>query len=511
MAVTANANKNTVIAVLAITVVTVASVIWFRSKNIETRPRRKSIPKSKPISEDDHYVIDINEDIPDCMEPIAESDIKNEEVSVISKSNIEDEVSAEIVVKNDAQESVPKHVDLTVTSTNTPTKIEDASLIDINRKDRSVFYIGTRQSELALAQAIIVQKKLIIAFPEYKFEIRSMSTKGDRILDVNLNKIGGKSLFTKDLEDKLSEGWCDLIVHSLKDVPTELHDSFTLAGIMQRENPRDVVILSSSAKDAGIKTLRDLPPGSVIGTSSVRRVSQIKRLYPRLKVSPCRGNLNTRLKKLDGEYVPKQQENEQKENDKKNNITFNEEAEGKENSLEKIAEIQHYDAIVLAYAGVHRLGWDDRISQILDPDDGMLYAVGQGCLGLECRVKDKLVVGFCEVLSNNEAKFRAQAERAFMERMDGSCSTPIGVHTEYETKPNGAGKLILTGAIFSESGRHKYACTRANHNIESADDARQLGINVATEVFKQIKEDYPDISDVKDFLYLAKRESIASK
>ncbi|KAL1124558.1 hypothetical protein AAG570_001182 [Ranatra chinensis] len=232
-----------------------------------------------------------------------------------------------------------------------------------------------------------------------------MSTKGDQILDKPLPQIGGKSLFTRELEDALEEKRVDFAVHSLKDLPTTLPPGLAIGAILQREDPRDALILHE--KHSG-STLDSLPEGSIIGTSSLRRCSQLRRKYPRLVVKDIRGNLQTRLKKL---------------------------------------EQGIFDGIILAVAGVQRMGWQSKISQILDERE-MLYAVGQGALAVECRREDCRV--FCH-LSHIPTVLRVVAERSLLCRLEAGCSAPIAVTTVLRETLKRK-ELELTAAVWSLDG-----------------------------------------------------------
>ncbi|KAM9453479.1 porphobilinogen deaminase-like isoform 3-T3 [Salvelinus alpinus] len=232
-----------------------------------------------------------------------------------------------------------------------------------------------------------------------------MTTTGDKILDIALSKIGEKSLFTKELETALERNEVDLVVHSLKDLPTTLPPGFTIGAVLKRENPHDAVVLHP--KNMG-KSLDTLPDKSVIGTSSLRRAAQLKKRFPHLEFKDIRGNLNTRLKKLD--------------------------------------EKDDFSAIILAAAGLRRMGWDSRVSQILGPEDCM-YAVGQGALAIEVRARDKDILEMVSVLHDPNTVLRCIAERAFLRRLEGGCSVPVAVHTEVKDS-----QLYLTGAVYSLDG-----------------------------------------------------------
>ncbi|KND02882.1 porphobilinogen deaminase [Spizellomyces punctatus DAOM BR117] len=275
---------------------------------------------------------------------------------------------------------------------------------------RTHFVIGTRESQLAMVQAEFVLNRLRNMHPQYTFAIYGMTTKGDKIQDTALSKIGSKSLFTKELEVALAEGTVDLVVHSLKDLQTVLPEGMCLGAITEREDPRDALVLSLKSQSEGLKQLSDLKEGSIVGSSSVRRIAQLKRRFPHLVFQDVRGNLNTRLSKLDAPEGP-------------------------------------YAAILLAYAGLHRLGWDDRISQVLGPET-ILHAVGQGALGIECRGDDAETLELLQPLDHWETRLRCTAERAFMRFLEGGCSVPLGVSTKYA----GGGELLMTGSVSSLDG-----------------------------------------------------------
>ncbi|XP_064157287.1 porphobilinogen deaminase-like isoform X1 [Anguilla rostrata] len=281
----------------------------------------------------------------------------------------------------------------------------DTSTQDGNGTAGRVIRIGTRKSQLARIQTDSVAEKLKELNPNVHLEIVGMSTIGDKILDTALSKIGEKSLFTKELENALERNEVDLVVHSLKDLPTTLPPGFTIGAVLKRENPHDAVVLHP--KHAG-KTLETLPDKSVVGTSSLRRAAQLKRRFPHLEFKDIRGNLNTRLKKLD--------------------------------------EKDDYAAIILATAGLRRMGWESRVSQILGPEDCM-YAVGQGALAVEVRARDRDILEMVSVMHDHDTVLRCIAERAFMRQLEGGCSVPVAVHTEIKDL-----QLYLTGAVYSLDG-----------------------------------------------------------
>ncbi|BAC91153.1 hydroxymethylbilane synthase [Gloeobacter violaceus] len=275
--------------------------------------------------------------------------------------------------------------------------------------------IGSRDSQLALVQTHWVRDELQRAHPDIRFEIVEMKTQGDKILDVALAKIGDKGLFTKELESAMLEKRTDLAVHSLKDLPTALPPGLILGAITEREDPSDAVIVRRGLEAAG---LADLPEGAVVGTSSLRRLAQLKHHYgERLRFQDIRGNLNTRLRKLD---------------------------EGR------------YDAIVLAVAGMRRLGWSERISEVLSPDIS-LHAVGQGALGIECREADGEILDLLTVLNHPPTARRCRAERAMLRALEGGCQVPIGVYTELDD----SGRLTLQGIVASLDGRNMARACRS--------------------------------------------------
>ncbi|XP_054853696.1 porphobilinogen deaminase isoform X2 [Eublepharis macularius] len=297
--------------------------------------------------------------------------------------------------------------------------------------------VGTRKSQLARIQTDSVVQMLQECRPHLCFEIVAMSTTGDKILDTALSKIGEKSLFTKELENALERNEVDLVVHSLKDLPTSLPPGFTIGAVCKREDPHDAVVFHP--KHSG-KTLGSLPDKSVIGTSSLRRAAQLKRKFPQLEFRDIRGNLNTRLKKLD--------------------------------------EKEDFSAIILAAAGLRRMGWESRIGQILSPAD-CLYAVGQGALAVEVRAKDQEILELVSVLHDRESVLRCIAERAFMKRLEGGCSVPVAVSTVVKDS-----QLYLTGAVYSLDGAESLQETmQASVDFPQedaggpSDDAQHVGIS----------------------------------
>ncbi|NEO33601.1 MAG: hydroxymethylbilane synthase [Symploca sp. SIO3C6] len=307
--------------------------------------------------------------------------------------------------------------------------------------------IGSRKSQLALVQTYWVQKQLEKIFPDREFEVQTMSTHGDKILDVALSKIGDKGLFTKELELGMLNNEIDLAVHSLKDLPTNLPEGLVLGAVTERENPADALVVHQKHQDKQIDTL---PEGAVIGSSSLRRLAQLRHHFPHLTFKDVRGNLNTRLKKLDdGEY----------------------------------------DAIILAVAGLERLGMGDRVHQVLPPEIS-LHAVGQGALGIECRGDDTEILEIVKAIEHTQTAQRCHAERAFLRELEGGCQVPIGVNTHLDEN-----LLTLTGIVASVDGTKfvKDTVTGEATNAEQvgselAQNLRQQGAQeILDEIFAEIE------------------------
>jgi hydroxymethylbilane synthase len=293
--------------------------------------------------------------------------------------------------------------------------------------------IGSRKSQLALIQTYWVQEKLQKLFPDRQFEVETMSTQGDKILDVALSKIGDKGLFTKELELGMLNNDIDLAVHSLKDLPTRLPEGLVLGAVTEREDPADGLVVHEKHKDKQIHTL---PEGAVIGTSSLRRLAQLRHHFPHLTFKDIRGNLNTRLAKLDaGEY----------------------------------------DALILAVAGLKRLGMGDRVHQILPPEIS-LHAVGQGALGIECRADDSEILELLKALEHTPTAQRCYAERAFLRYLEGGCQVPIGVNTTLD-----GDTLTLTGIVASVDGKKLAKDTI----VGDASEAEKLGIELGERLRQQ--------------------------
>ncbi|MDP1635021.1 MAG: hydroxymethylbilane synthase [Gallionellaceae bacterium] len=266
----------------------------------------------------------------------------------------------------------------------------------------SSLVIASRESALAMWQAEHIRDRLRALYPQTSVEILGMTTQGDQILDVTLSKIGGKGLFVKELETALEDGRADLAVHSLKDVPMNMPEGFVLAAIGEREDPHDAFVSNQ------YENLAALPAGSVVGTSSLRRESQLRARFPHLKIEPLRGNVQTRLRKLD---------------------------EGQ------------YAAIILAAAGLKRLGLGARIRTLISSDDS-LPAVGQGALGIECRADRTDVIALLQPLHHPDTAACVLAERAMSRALSGSCQVPLGGFAEVQ----GGQKLRMRGFVATPDG-----------------------------------------------------------
>ncbi len=267
---------------------------------------------------------------------------------------------------------------------------------------RSTIRIATRQSPIALWQAHFVQSRLQQLYPQLRVELLPMSTKGDKILDSPLAKVGGKGLFVKELEQAILAGDADIAVHSMKDVPVEFPDGLGLSIICERDDPRDAFVSSR------FPSLAELPAGSRVGTSSLRRQCQLRASRPDLQILDLRGNVNSRLAKLDG---------------------------------------GEYDAILLAAAGLKRLGLQERITTLLPPEQS-LPANGQGAVGIECRLDDDELLTLLAPLEHLPTRQRVLAERAMNRALQGGCQVPIGAYAELE-----GDQLWLRGLVGSPDGR----------------------------------------------------------
>ncbi|HEY7788746.1 MAG TPA: hydroxymethylbilane synthase [Casimicrobiaceae bacterium] len=287
--------------------------------------------------------------------------------------------------------------------------------------------IATRESALAMWQAEHVRARLASRYPGTTVDLLGVTTQGDRVVDRPLAAIGGKGLFIKELENALREGRADIAVHSLKDVPMDMPDGFVLAAISAREDPRDAFV--STRFDA----LSSLPAGAVVGTSSLRREAQLREHYPGVRVEPLRGNVHTRLRKLD---------------------------EGR------------FDAIILAAAGLKRLGLGTRIRALLDPDES-LPAAGQGALAIECRADRIDLAHVLAPLADRGTTLATAAERAFSRALGGSCHTPLAAYAEWQE-----GRLWLRGLLAVRDGREVLRGERESV-VTDVVDAQALGAALA--------------------------------
>ena len=299
----------------------------------------------------------------------------------------------------------------------------------------ATFRIATRESRLALWQAEHVASLLRAQHPQARVELVGMTTRGDQILDRPLAEIGGKGLFTKELEVALLDGRADLAVHSLKDVPMELPEGFDLAAVLTRADPRDAFVSNRHA------SLEALPADAVVGTSSLRRAAQLRERFPGLRIEPLRGNLDTRLGKLDA---------------------------------------GQYDAVVLAAAGLTRLGLAERIRACL-PVTTMLPAPGQGMLGIEIRADRDDMRAALAFLNDGEAALVAAAERAVSRQLGGNCKTPLAAFATVAAP----GRLQLDALLAGDDGR-VHRCRREAAVVDT-DAARRLGESAAAELAEAVR------------------------
>ena len=290
--------------------------------------------------------------------------------------------------------------------------------------------VGSRRSKLALTQSQQFIDKLKFIDPSLDIEIKEIVTKGDKIVDKQLSKVGGKGLFVKEIQNELFNKEIDMAIHSLKDVPSMIPDGLTLGCIPDREIPFDAYIAKNHIP------LQELSEGSIVGTSSLRRGAQILSKYPHIKIKWIRGNIDTRLKKL---------------------------------------ETEDYDAIILAAAGLKRMGWSDNIVTTYLDRDILLPAIGQGALGIECRSDDKELLDLLSKVHNHDVAQCVTAERTFLSEMDGSCQVPIGGYATIAQD----NQIEFTGLIMSPDGKERY-----EHTALGTDPVK-LGIEVSQVLKKQ--------------------------
>ncbi|RIL52731.1 hydroxymethylbilane synthase [Mammaliicoccus fleurettii] len=301
--------------------------------------------------------------------------------------------------------------------------------------------VGSRKSKLAMTQSQQFIDKLKEKHPDLDIEIKEIVTKGDRIVDVQLSKVGGKGLFVKEIQQALFDHEIDFAIHSLKDVPSELPEALTLGCIPEREIPFDAYIANNHVK------LAELKPGSIVGTSSLRRGAQILAKYPHLEIKWIRGNIDTRLKKLDTE---------------------------------------DFDAIILAAAGLKRMGWSEDIVTEYLQEDTMVPAIGQGALGIECRSDDKELLDILKSVHDEKVETCVTCERTFLNEMDGSCKVPIA---GYATKDGN--EISFTGLIMSPDGKERYESTKVGTDpVEIGKQvSEELKSQGAYEIIKKLNEE----------------------
>jgi hydroxymethylbilane synthase len=297
--------------------------------------------------------------------------------------------------------------------------------------EKMTLRIGTRASQLALWQANWVKSELEKKHPGLEVTLTKIKTQGDKILDVPLAMVGGKGLFVKEIEEAMLRGEIDIAVHSMKDVPTFFPEGLALRCITEREDPRDIVVLRP-----GFKSFRDLPQGARIGTSSLRRKAMLLHLRPDFQMVDIRGNVETRIRKLTEDNL---------------------------------------DAVVLAAAGMHRLGFTGQIGEYL-PTDVSLPAIGQGALGIESRIADAEVNALIDFFNHPETAAAVKGERAVLRRLEGGCQVPIGAYGEVKD-----GQLTLTGVVASVDGARFLKKTV----VCKPEESEKVGISLADDLIIQ--------------------------
>ena len=329
------------------------------------------------------------------------------------------------------------------TSSHAPSTAADSTLTSRSSSTSKPVNIGTRRSKLAMVQAEQVLGQLQALHQTIDFKVNAMATMGDKNQITPLHNFGAKALWTFELENGLMSGELDIIVHCLKDMPTQLPEGAKIGAILNREDPRDAVVMKQGLK---YKSLAELPAGSIVGTSSVRRSAQIARHYPTLKFKDVRGNLGTRFSKLD-------------------------DPEGE------------YACLILAAAGLHRIDEHARITQYLDSKTeggGLLYAVGQGALAIEIRDGDEEMAALLAPLVDQQVTYACLAERSLMRTLEGGCSVPIGVETEWVEK----GKLLMKAIVVSLDGSEAVYVEKLDE-VLSDESAEEMGWKVAGELVEK--------------------------
>jgi hydroxymethylbilane synthase len=300
--------------------------------------------------------------------------------------------------------------------------------------------IGTRGSQLALYQANRVKRELEEIYPEHSFEIKIIKTKGDKILDVALSKIGDKGLFTKEIEDKLIDNSIDMAVHSLKDLPTKLPEKLCIGGVLKRGDVRDALVSVNGKK------LSELTSQDIIATSSLRRRAQLLSYNSDFNIIDIRGNVNTRLQKMQDGYCT---------------------------------------AMIMAAAGLQRLGLEDNISELLDPDV-MIPAVAQGAIAIEIRENDPFVSNLAEGITDSETLIAAKAERIFLNILEGGCQVPVGCYSEIKDNI-----FSIIGFISDLTGKEKIKATLTGKLVDAESVAKKLAESFiekgAKEILKNIR------------------------
>lgn len=322
--------------------------------------------------------------------------------------------------------------------------------MDTSATTQETFHVGTRKSLLARVQTDQIVNALKKHWPQHHFEIHAMSTVADNDLKTALYKFNEKSLWTAELEELLQNKNLDFIVHSLKDMPTQLPNDCILGAVTARNDPRDALVVHPSLVSS-IRTLSDLPKGSVVGTSSLRRVAQLKRHFPHLAFKDVRGNIGTRLAKLDNPEV-------------------------------------EYSAIVIAVAGLERLGMQDRITSYLSKDNGgMLHAVGQGALGIESRKDDERTQKLLDPIICERTMRAALVERGLLRTLEGGCSVPIGVETNWMSKKTSLISNAGTGVGVGIKPAEEY-----HHLTGKAQEPTGSQMGVATSTNSAARDDSSD-------------------
>lgn len=305
---------------------------------------------------------------------------------------------------------------------------------------KNILTIATRESRLALWQTNFVKNSLQKLYTHLQINILGMTTQGDQILDKPLAKIGGKGLFIKELEMALLNHQADFAVHSMKDVPMEIPDGFALSAVLQREIPFDALVLAKNSPYKNLISLQDLPTNAIVGTSSVRREAILRKNFPHLQIKSLRGNLDTRLKKLDnGEF----------------------------------------DAIILAAAGLKRLGLNERIQQILSPEI-FISAPGQGALGIEILANNSQIGEILQSLNHMPTLLCVTAEREFSKQLGGSCQIPLGAFAYFENE-----HFYIKGFVASVDGTKFLQHQLKKSAINNIEEAKLLGKNLAEKLLNQ--------------------------